>query len=170
MVKTWVYEKGVSLYEEGKVEYKFTDGHGKASFVVWDSDEDIPPRVSITDSLEFQCGCGFGVLSGDKRCPHEIAVDWFIVLKGIKGNFGLEILKKDGRAGEVQKTRAKKELSSSQKKVLRDILSCEVCGKDENIQLHRISRQSKYLLRNIQPSCKKCHRELHSKEKGHYHR
>ena len=169
MVKTWVYEKGVSLYEEGKVEYKFTDRHGKANFVVWDSDEDMPPRVSITDSLEFQCGCGFGVLSGDKRCPHEIAVDWFIVLKGIKGNFALETLKKDEKAKQVQETR-KEELSSSQKEVLREIMTCEVCGSGDNINLHRINRQGPYILRNIMPLCGEHHKEIHGKEKGHYHR
>lgn len=169
MVKTWVYENGVDLYEAGKVEHKFTDRHGTSHFVVWDDEEDNIPRVKVNEMLKTNCDCLFGVTSGvnGSRCPHEIAVDLFMVLKGVKGDFALEMFERDESAPEMKKNN-KNELNEGQKKVLRDLLSCEICGSDQDMNLHRINRQGPYVLRNIMPLCDKHHKQLHSKEKGHH--
>lgn len=47
------------------------------------------------------------------------------------------------------------------------ILSCELCGADDDLNLHRIKRKGPYVLRNVMPICGDCHRKIHSKEKGH---
>lgn len=169
MVKTWVYEKGLNLYEEGKVEHQFTSPHGKAHFRVWDNESDIP-LVQVTDDLESQCDCQFGVSTGvkGKKCPHEIAVDLFLILKAVKGDYALEMFESDKEARKI--TNDKNELSSREKKVLRDALSCERCGSENQLNLHRINRQGQYVLRNIMPLCKECHKDIHGKEKGHINR
>jgi len=171
MVKTWVYEQGIELYEAGKVEHEFTTPHGKAHFRVWDGDKDHIPMVQVTDDLESQCDCSFGLSTGvkGKKCPHEIAVDLFIILKGIKGDYCLEFFQADKQARKMQ-GQERNELTGNEKSVLRDMLSCERCGESSELNLHRINRQGPYILRNIMPLCASCHRKIHGKEKGHINR
>ena len=167
MVKQWVYEKAVDLYEDDKIDFRFMDRQDKAHFEVRGESNHI---VQIDSDLKYHCDCSFGVGKGvsGARCTHEVAVELWCLMKIGKGSFNFEVFKKDKEYKDVEK-RDREELSAQQKKVLRDILSCEMCGSDD-VQLHRIKRQGPYQLRNIIPLCSGCHKEVHGKEKGHYHR
>ena len=167
MVKQWVYEKAVELYEDEKVEFDFTDRQGKAHFLVEDDREYI---VQVDDNLKYYCDCSFGVGQGvnGARCTHQVAVETWCIMKAGKGTFNFQVFRKDRETRNVEKE-GREELSSQQKKVLRELLDCEMCGEDK-VQLHRIKRQGPYQLRNIMPLCDKCHKRIHGKEKGHYYK
>lgn len=165
MVKQWVYENAVELYEDEKVEFSFTDRQGKGHFEV--QDEESSHIVQVEDDLKYHCDCSFGIGKGvnGARCTHQVAVEIWIVMKAGKGTFNFEVFKKDRETRNVEKKK-REELSSQQKKVLREILTCEMCGADK-VQLHRIKRQGPYQLRNIAPYCSDCHEKIHGNEKGH---
>lgn len=165
MVKQWVYEDAVELYESNKVDFRFLDSQNKAHFEVEDEETH---HVQIDSDLKYYCDCLFGVGKGvnGARCSHEIAVELWINLKAVKGSFNFEVFKTDRKIRDVEK-KDRKELNAGQKKVLRDILTCEICGEDK-IQLHRVKRQGPYQLRNLIPLCDEHHKKMHSKERGHH--
>lgn len=164
MVKQWVYEKAVEMYEGEKVEFSFTDRQGKAHFDV--EDEDRKYIVQVDDDLKYNCDCSFGVGKGvnGARCTHQVAVELWSVMKVGKGTFNFEVFKKD-KIRDVEKDK-RNQLTGQQKKVLREVLDCEMCGA-ESVELHRIERKGPYQLRNIMPICSNCHKKMHRNEKGH---
>lgn len=153
------------------MELDFSDKFGNVYFRVNDKEKESSFRVKIGEDLQEYCDCKHGLTNGvnGDRCPHKLAVNHFVNYDIIKGDLSTDLVKKSGLTSEemIESQDADNELSSKQKKVLRDIMSCEVCGEDSNINLHRINRKGLYVLRNIMPICADCHRQIHGKEKGH---
>lgn len=170
-MKHWVFRKGKRLYENGSVRFKFTDRQGNSYFSVLDDEADKEKHlVKYGQELKEFCDCYFGVTDGvnGKRCPHMVAVNLFIQKDIIDGELSTSyILEGSAREADVSSEVESRELSSKQKQDLRETLSCEFCGADDRINLHRINRKGLYVLRNIMPVCEECHRKIHSKEKGH---
>lgn len=170
-MKHWVFRKGFRIYEKDNVSLDFSDTHGHVYFRVLDEGKGDRYQVKIQDNLKEFCDCYHGLTNGvnGDRCPHKVAVNHFINFDIIRGDISTDLVKKTGFTSEevIYKPKANNELSAQEKKVLRDTLSCEVCGSDDDINLHRIKRKGLYVLRNVMPLCGDCHRKIHSKEKGH---
>jgi len=170
-MKHWVFTKAERLYQSGSVRFKFTDREGNSYFSVLDEEADTEEHiVKIGDELDEYCDCMFGVTQSvnGKRCPHIVAVNLFIQRDIINGDLSKSyLLEGDSKNEDVDSEIEKDELSSQEKKELRSILSCELCGADDDLNLHRIKRKGPYVLRNVMPVCGDCHRKIHSKEKGH---
>lgn len=170
-MKHWIYRKAFRIYEKGNVKLDFSDRFGHTYFKVYDHEKEKNFRVKIHENLEEHCDCYHGLTNGvnGDRCPHKIAVNHFINYDIIRGDISTDLVKKSGLTSEeeLDRPQADDELSSKEKKMLREMLSCEICGSDSDINLHRLNRKGLYVLRNIMPLCGDCHRRIHGKEKGH---
>jgi hypothetical protein len=53
------------------------------------------------------------------------------------------------------------------KTLIEEFKSCQICGKKENLQVHRIKRGNnggKYIKSNVKLLCSKCHQQIHEFE------
>lgn len=171
-MKWWIFDKGERLYEEGCIELDFVDFKGNVYFNVEDKDRGKVFRVKVGEDLEEYCDCNHGVSGGVnwEKCPHKLGVFIFIREKIVDGGLNERFFERgssDRCEEEVEGSSLGEELSESQKKVLKDLVSCEWCGSDVGKQVHRVHRQGSYTLRNIMVLCKDCHRLVHFKEEGH---
>lgn len=171
-MKAWIYSKALRLYNEKNINYEFIDREGNVYFSVLDEESEVDEHtVKVSEGLSCFCDCFHGVTDGvnGNRCPHKLAVDLFVFFEFIEGDLSRSYVFKKGdrEEREIDEVSADNELSKREKKCLRDMLSCEICGSNDDMNLHRINRKGLYVLRNIMPICGSCHRKIHSHEEGH---
>lgn len=157
-----VWKAGRKLFEEGEVK-PYWKGKSGLHFKVCGYIVDVGKWNKLT------CGCYFGVTHGvnGSLCKHKVAVILWLV-ENEECDFFSEESPRASRSTEG----FGHELTTSQKKLIKDMMPCELHGKDcdGKKEIHRVKRQGSYELRNIMVVCNKAHKQIHGKEPKTYHK